>query len=73
MNQVFFVLDVAPTQEQLEQCGPARKAEAADRWLLTVKENGNPDLVGPQSARLTNAQAREKVSGSSEWNGAGPA
>lgn len=72
MNQVFFVLDVAPTEEQLAQCGPVRKAEAADRWLLTVKENGNADLVGPQSDRLTSAQAREIVSGSSQWNGAGP-
>lgn len=72
MSQVFFVLDVEPTEEQLEQCGPPRKAILANKWLMTVSETGDADLVGAAEDRLTEAQARALVSGSTDWNGVGP-
>ena len=72
MSQIFFLLDVEPTEAQLEQCGPVRKAALADKWLMTVSETGDASLVGAAEDRLTEAQARSLVSGSTDWNGVGP-
>jgi len=72
MSQVFFILDVEPAEAQLEQCGPVRKAELADKWLLTVSETGDAGLVGAAEDRLTEAQARALTSASTEWNGNAP-
>jgi len=72
MSQVFFVLDAEPTEAQLEQCGPVRKAQLVDKWLMTVSETGDASLVGAVEDRLTEAQARALVSGNTDWNGNGP-
>ena len=72
MSQVFFVLDVEPTEEQLAQCGPPRKAILADKWMLTLSATGDADLVGAAEDRLTKEEARTLVSGSTDWNGNGP-
>lgn len=72
MSQIFFVLDAEPTEAQLEQCGPVRKAELAEKWLLTVLATGDASLVGSAEDRLTEAQARALTSGDAVWNGNGP-
>ncbi len=70
-SQIFFLFTREPTEEQLEQCGPPRKAELAEKWMLTVKPEGDADLVGPPSDRLTRLEARA-ITNTPEWNGNGP-
>lgn len=71
MSQVFFVLNSEPTETQQAQCGPTRKATLSDKWLMTVSSTGDADLVGPESDRLTRAEARGATN-TPEWNGNGP-
>jgi len=66
VKKIFFILDAAPTDAQLEHCQGCAKAASLDLWICELAAGANISLFGDRRDALTASQARA-ISISNGW------